>query len=123
MRSEPRKDGHMKKITAVVRRECVHEVVHSLLGAGAARVFVSHVHALGAGVDPERFQLSLEEGEAYTEKAKIEVLCRPEEVEGLVETVRRHACAGHRGDGVIAVGDVERVVSVRTGEEGVVALL
>lgn len=113
----------MKKMTAIVRKDCVHQVVHSLLGAGAARLLVSYVHALGAGVDPAHFHLSLEEGEAYTEKAKIEVFCTRDDVEGFVETVRQHACTGHRGDGIIAVEDVERVVSVRTGEEGVLALL
>lgn len=113
----------MTRMTAIVRKECVHEVVHSLLGAGAPRLLVSYVHALGAGVDPEHFHLSLEEGEAYTEKAKIEVFCTPEEVDGFVEVVRQNACTGHRGDGFIAVEDVDRVVSVRTGEEGVLALL
>lgn len=35
------------------------------------RLHVSHVDAIGSGVDPEHFRVSFETGEGYTEKAKI----------------------------------------------------
>lgn len=113
----------MKEIRAIVRKACADPVIHALKEVGIARIYVTHVHVLGAGVDPADYHLSLEEGDVYMEKAKIEAFCRAEEVDAALEAVRRVACTGHRGDGVIVVADVERIVSVRTGDEGALALL
>lgn len=113
----------MKELKTIVRTETVARVVHALQNAGVTRLWVCHVHSLGAGVDPEDFRPSFEEGTSYTEKAKIEFLAREEEVESLLEVVREHAATGHRGDGVVVVSDIDDVVSVRTGEHHVLALL
>ncbi len=113
----------MKEIRAIVRRECVAELVHALEQAGVARLYAFHLHALGAGVDPERFQVSFEDGESYTEKTRVEFLCGASEVERLVNVVREHACTGHRGDGMVIVTDVDDVVNIRTGDHDGVALL
>jgi nitrogen regulatory protein P-II 1 len=81
------------------------------------------VRALGSGVDPEDYRLSLEAGAAYTEKAKLELICRDEDTARLVKLICLEARTGHRGDGIIAVVDVERCVKVRTGDENQLALL
>ncbi|MBI4538742.1 MAG: P-II family nitrogen regulator [Gemmatimonadetes bacterium] len=113
----------MKEVKAIVRKERVDRVVHALLEAGLSRIYVSHVHVLGAGVDPANSHISLEELDVYTEKAKIEVFCEAEELATTIDAVRTHGATGHRGDGVIVVTDLDRIVSVRTGDEGAVALL
>lgn len=113
----------MKEVRIVIRKECVDPVVHALLQAEVPRLHVSHVHALGAGVDPADAHLSLEEGASFTEKARIDALCRPEDVERVIEAVREHAATGRKGDGTVTVAAVERVVSVRTGEEGLLAVV
>ena len=46
-----------------------------------------------------------------------------EEVEGLLEFVKKELYTGHIGDGKIFVSDVTHVVRVRTGEEGYDALV
>ena len=111
----------MKLLKIICREERIDAVVAALRAAGALRLFVTHVHSIGSGVDPEHYNFS--EGGAYTKKAKIEVVCRPEDVAGLIAAVRAKANTGQRGDGVIIIADVERVVKIRTGEEDVVALL
>lgn len=113
----------MKLLKAIIRIERVEHVVAGLREAGVPRLTISHVHALGSGVDPEHYRLSLEAGAAYTEKAKIELICHTEDVERLLDVVRSRACTGHRGDGVIAVLDVERCLKVRTGDEDQLALM
>lgn len=113
----------MREVKIVVRRDCVDEVVVALRDADIPRFHVSHVHVLGAGVDPEDSRLSLEEGTRYTEKSKIEVFCRQADVQRVIEIVREHAATGHRGDGVMAVTPIERIVSIRTGEEDVLAVV
>ena len=113
----------MKEMRIVVRTECVDPVVHALLEIGVPRLHVSHVHAVGAGVDPSDAHLSMEEGASFTEKARIEVLCRDDDVEPVIRAARAHGATGRRGDGMVWVVPVERVVSVRTGEEGLLAVV
>jgi nitrogen regulatory protein PII len=117
------KEEIVKLLKIIMRLERVDRVVRELRNAGVPRLTVSHVHSLGTGVDPEHYRLSSEDGGAYTEKAKIEVVCKADDVPRLVEVVREHAGTGRRGDGVIFVSDVERVVKIRTGEENALALL
>lgn len=113
----------MKEIKAIVRKERVEDVVAALRAAGVPRLTLTHVHALGSGVDPQHYRLSLEEGGAYTEKAKLELVCQANDVDRLVEIVCKCSRTGHRGDGVVFVSDIERAVKVRTGEENILATL
>lgn len=113
----------MRQLKAIVRTETLPRVIQALKNANVARIYVSRIHALGAGVDPEEYKVSAQEGEAYTEKAALEFLCTEDHVEELVEVVRKAAHTGHRGDGVIIVSGVLDVLSVRTGDHDRVALL
>lgn len=113
----------MREVKAIVRRERVDAVVHALRAIGATRLWTSHVHALGHGVDPGEAHLAVEEGTEFMEKVKIELYCRAEELEGAIRVIREQASTGHRGDGVVAVTALERIVSVRTGEEDLLAII
>ncbi|NIR61399.1 MAG: P-II family nitrogen regulator [Gammaproteobacteria bacterium] len=113
----------MKELKVICRKERVERVVATLRAAGVPRLTLSHVHALGSGVDPEHYRLAFEEGAAYTEKAKIELVCRGEDVPRLVDLVLESCRTGQRGDGVIFVTDIARVVKIRTGDENALALL
>lgn len=113
----------MKEIKAIVRTERVQAVVKALDKAGVARLLICHVHSLGAGVDPEDFRVSFEEGATYTEKSKVEVICGDDAVNDIVEVIINTARTGHPGDGIVIVSDVERVTRVRTGDEGALALV
>ncbi len=113
----------MRQVKAIVRKECVPGLLAALKGVDVTRFYVSRVHALGAGVDPRDHRISLDDGEAYTEKAKLEFLCPAEATPPVVELIREWACTGHRGDGVVVVSDVADVVNVRTGEHDGIALI
>jgi len=113
----------LKDVRAIVRKDCLSSLVQALSEAKTTRVYVSRVHALGAGVDPENFRVSMDEGEAYTEKTQVEFLCLAERVDELVEVIRSCAQTGHRGDGIIIVSEVADVVSVRTGDRDHIALI
>lgn len=115
--------SEMREVKAIVRTDTVARVVEALQRAGVTRLWVCHVHSLGAGVDPRDCRPSFEEGTSHTEKARIEFLARADEVEALVEVVREYAATGHRGDGVVVASNVSDVVSVRTGDHDALALL
>ena len=54
----------------------------------------------------------------YIEKARLEIVVGDEMVDSIVETIKRVAHTGNRGDGKIFVWTVERAVRIRTGETG-----
>lgn len=113
----------LRAVKAIVRTDCVPALLDALKKAEITRFFVSRIHALGAGVDPEDYKLSLDDGQAYTEKAKLEFLCRAESTEEVVGLIREWARTGHRGDGVVIVSDVTDVINVRTGDRDGIALI
>ena len=113
----------LREIKTIVRTETLARLLEALEGAGVTRFWVSHVHSLGAGVDPEDFRLSFEDGGTYTEKAKVEFVADASEIEALTEVIRQHGGTGHRGDGVVLVTEVAHVVNVRTGDRDRLALL
>ncbi|NIP58523.1 MAG: hypothetical protein GWM92_09550 [Gemmatimonadetes bacterium] len=115
--------GMIREIKAYVRSDCVSDVLRALRRVGGSRFYLSHVHAVGAGIDPDELRISLEEGSSYMEKVKLEILCEAEQAEALVEAIRDTACTGHRGDGVVVVGTVEETVNIRTGDRDDLALL
>jgi len=113
----------MKELKIICRRERLQGLVTALREAGVPRLTVTHVHVVGSGVDPEHYHLSMDEGTAYTEKAKVELACRAGEVARLLAIVHENASTGERGDGVVFVTEIEQVVSIRTGDQDALALL
>lgn len=113
----------LKEMRTIVRTEAVERLVTALREAGVSRLWVSHVHSVGAGVDPEDYRLSFEEGGSYTRKAKVEFVTDADEVETLARVILAEVGTGHRGDGVVVISDVDEVVNVRTGDRNGLALL
>ncbi len=54
----------------------------------------------------------------FVPKVKIEIICADEMVAEIVEEIKQNAHTGRKGDGKIFVYDVEKAVSIRTGETG-----
>ena len=55
-------------------------------------------------------------------KVQVDVVVSKVPVRDVIETAKKVLYTGHIGDGKIFVYDVENVVKVRTGEEGIAAL-
>lgn len=113
----------MKDVKAMVRTECVSDLLHALRDAGVSRFYLSRIHAVGGGTDPEDFKVSLADGSVYTEKTEVEFVCPADRTDDLVEIVRTWARTGQRGDGVVIVSHVTDVIDVRTGDHNQMALL
>ena len=54
----------------------------------------------------------------FLPKLKLEIAVSDEDAERVVETIVETAASGRIGDGKIFVTSIERVVRIRTGEEG-----
>lgn len=108
----------MKELKAFIRGGDVDTVVRALREHGAPGITISRVHGVGYDYDPNTFTFAFGvEGKA-PEVAKIEIVCRSEDVDCLVQAILGVASSGRRGDGLVFVLPVERAVKIRTGQQG-----
>jgi len=112
----------MKLIKAYVRRTRLDHVVRALREAGAPGVTVSRAQGLGYGYEP--FSFAFDEGEVShaNNVAKLEVVCREEQVGALIEVIAAQGCTGCAGDGILFVSPVEHALRIRTRERDTEAL-
>lgn len=108
----------MRELKAFVRDIKVDEVVEALIRAHAPGVTVSHVQGLGYGYDPIQYTFAPGVMGKAPRVAKVEVVCRDEDVDRLVQAIVGVAQTGMRGDGIVFITPVHSVVRIRTGEEG-----
>ena len=80
---------------------------------------------LGCGVQHGTQEFEVEEKNkeiSLLPKEVVMIVLPTEELDGLLEFVKKELYTGHIGDGKIFIYDVENVIKVRTGEEGYGAL-
>ena len=108
----------MKLITAIVKPFKLDEVKESLKAAGIQGITVSEVRGFGRqGGHPETYR-GAEYQIDFVPKACLEIVCADADADRIVDSIRAAAATGKIGDGKIWVTGVERVVRIRTGEEG-----
>lgn len=108
----------MKKVTAIVRRSLVGEIIHAVESVGCRCLSAIDINGLGDLVDPEKEHLSFEYEGYYTKLSRLEVLCGDEDVDTLLDIIKRLGHTDHPGDGVVYVSPVERAIKINSGEEG-----
>ena len=109
----------MKSIVAYVQPFMLGKVTDALRVRKIHGVTVIPCEGFGRRIEGEtpRYEdAAVELG--YAPKAKIEVVCRDEETQGIVQMIRESAHTGRHGDGKIFVTDVRHAVDIRTGSEG-----
>lgn len=112
----------MKLITAIVKPHKLDDVKTALKAAGVVGITVTEVRGFGRqGGHTETYR-----GAEYTidflPKIKLEMIVDDGVVDHVVETLTSSAATGKIGDGKIWVSSVERLVRIRTGEEGTDAI-
>ncbi|MEK6971370.1 MAG: P-II family nitrogen regulator, partial [Thermoproteota archaeon] len=58
----------------------------------------------------------------FIPKSKIEILCNDGEHEKIVDAILNAAKTGEKGDGIVFVYQVDKLVKIKTGETGESAL-
>lgn len=113
----------MKEIKAYVRCSKAEEVMCALEKAGVPGFTAIKVKGLGGASVPEKEILHIDYSMKYCPITKLEIVCKDEDAERIVDVVKKKAYTGHRGDGMIFVSDVGKAVKIRTGDCGESALL
>ncbi len=108
----------MKKIEAIIRPERLECVKAALEENGLAGMTVTEVRGRGRqkGMVMQFRGRKMEVD--MLPKVKVEVVVSDGDIDSTIEAITSAARTGNVGDGKIFVIPVERVVRVRTGEEG-----
>ena len=108
----------MKLVTAVIKPFKLDEVKDALKAAGVAGMTVGEVRGFGRQGGHTETYRGAEYKIDFVPKVLVEIVVDDAQVDLVVDTIARSAATGKIGDGKIWVVDVERIVRIRTGEEG-----
>ncbi len=112
----------MKKIEAIIREEALDRVKAELAKAGFTPLTVYYIRGRGRqGGIRYRWPEGIEHYDLLP-RVKIEIVVDDNDVDKVIDIIIRAAKRGVPGDGKIFVTPVERVIRIRTGEEGKNAL-
>ena len=112
----------MKLVTAVIKPFKLDDVKDALKEAGITGITVSEVRGFGRQGGHTETYRGAEYKIDFVPKVCVEVVVDDSAVDGTVEAIKSGAATGKIGDGKIWVSDVDRIVRIRTGEEGTDAI-
>jgi len=112
----------MKKIEAIIKPFKLDDVKEALTDAGVAGMTITEVKGFGRQKGHTEIYRGAEYVVDFLPKVKIEVVVDDEQVEHVLDAVRKAAYTGKIGDGKVFVTPVETAVRIRTGETGRSAL-
>ncbi|HEX4917559.1 MAG TPA: P-II family nitrogen regulator [Limnobacter sp.] len=108
----------MKLVTAIIKPFKLDEVREALSEIGVTGLTVTEVKGFGR----QRGHTELYRGAEYVvdflPKVKIELVIEDKLVDQAIEAIQSAARTNKIGDGKIFVTNVERVIRIRTGEQG-----
>jgi nitrogen regulatory protein P-II 1 len=108
----------MKLITAIIKPFKLDEVKDALKAIGVAGITITEVRGFGRQGGHTETYRGAEYQIDLVPKTSIDVVVTDDLVDRVVDTIASAAATGKIGDGKIWVTDVDRVVRIRTGEEG-----
>ncbi len=106
----------MKEIKAYVRPFMLNKVTEALKAIPVRGMSVTRVS--GFGKEKDELHPYVEELTDFTPKAKLEIVCRDEEVEQIVETIKKAGSTGRRGDGMIFISSIDEAISIHSCDRG-----
>jgi nitrogen regulatory protein P-II 1 len=112
----------MRLITAIIKPHKLDDVKDALQSRGVAGMTVTEVRGFGRQGGHTETYRGAEYAVSFVPKIQVDVVCEDEDATGLVDAIAAAAQSGSIGDGKIWTTPVDRLVRVRTGEEGVYAI-
>jgi len=108
----------MKLITAVIKPFKLDDVKNALKANGVTGITVSEVRGFGRQGGHTETYRGAEYKIDFVPKVSVSIVVDDPDVDGVVEVIAAAARTEKIGDGKIWVTNVDRVVRIRTGEEG-----
>ena len=108
----------MKLITAVVKPFKLDDVKDALKAVGIAGITVTEVRGFGRQGGHTETYRGAEYQIDFVPKVSLDLVVDDGQVDTVVDTIIQAAATGKIGDGKVWVTEVDRLVRIRTGEEG-----
>lgn len=108
----------MKKIEAIIKPFKLDDVKDALNHLGVKGMTITEVKGYGRQKGHKEIYRGAEYVIDFIPKVKLELIVSNDQVQEIVEVIRKAALTGKIGDGKIFVLPVEEVIRVRTGETG-----
>ena len=115
-------DTHLTKITIVAKQSKFDDLKDALTGIGVTGMTVTNVLGCGIQKGKAEFYRGVQMDMNLLPKIQVDVVVSKVAPEKVIATAKKALYTGHIGDGKIFVYNVQNVIKVRTGEEGVDAL-
>ena len=115
-------DTHLTKITIVAKQSKFDDLKDALNGIGVTGMTVTNVLGCGIQKGKAEFYRGVQMDMNLLPKIQVDVVVSKVAPEKVIATAKKALYTGHIGDGKIFVYNVQNVIKVRTGEEGVDAL-
>ncbi|MEX0811963.1 MAG: P-II family nitrogen regulator [Chitinophagales bacterium] len=112
----------MKKIIAIIRSSKFEEVREALSGIGINFFTFLEVKGFGRQKGEEVSYRGAVYDVGYIARIQLELIVPEDQEDAVVNCIRAAAQTGEVGDGKIFVSNIDRVVSIRTGDEGIKGL-
>ncbi|NRA85518.1 MAG: P-II family nitrogen regulator [Gammaproteobacteria bacterium] len=112
----------MKMINAIIKPFKLDNVREAISEIGVEGITVSEIRGFGRQKGHTELYRGAEYQVDFLPKVKIEIACKAEDVDRIIEAITNAAHTGKIGDGKIFVYDLERAVRIRTGETDIEAL-
>ena len=108
----------MKSITAIIKPFKLDEVKDALRGIGIQGMTVTEARGFGRQGGHTETYRGAEYQIEFVPKVRLELVVGDGDVDRVVDAIVAAAQTGKIGDGKIWVSDVDRIVRIRTAEEG-----
>ncbi len=108
----------MKLVKAYIRPKLLEDVYTNLRDNGHSSMTVFEGEGTGRYTDPKKKHGSLSFPAMHTPVAKSEIAVESEDIESIIQTIRKHGHTGRKGDGIIYVIPIEQATRIRNGKEG-----
>ncbi|NOY61971.1 MAG: P-II family nitrogen regulator [Gammaproteobacteria bacterium] len=108
----------MKKIETIIKPFKLDDVREALSEIGITGMTVSEVKGFGRQKGHTELYRGAEYVVDFLPKVKIEIVISDGQLDQCLETITNAARTGKIGDGKVFVTEVERVIRIRTSEEG-----
>ena len=108
----------MKLITAILKPFKLEDVKNALQEAGVTGMTVSEASGFGRQGGHTETYRGAEYKIDFVPKVRLEIVVNDSQVDAVVDAIKSSATTGKIGDGKIWVSNINRIVRIRTGEEG-----
>lgn len=112
----------ISKIEVITGMSKLTNLIQELSKIGVRGVTVMQVLGCGVEMGTQEYEVEINEVMELLPKQQINIVVESGKVDKILDIIKKELYTGHIGDGKIFVYDIDNVIRVRTGDEGIEAL-